>query len=253
MIASVKKALDILTLFHSKQPELTLTEIAGVMDLQKSSVYKLITTMVDAGFLEKDPYTNRYRLGLLILELSSSVVGNEDVRELARPVMEELSRRTGEIIHLSVLDGFDIVYLEKVGQAQPLTVATKIGGRAPAYCSAMGKVLLSGLTREELLETVGEVRLERLTANTITERTALVEELELVREKGFAIDDEEAFPGIKCVAAPVVSRDGRVIAAISATVPKQRMDAERTKSLSRMVTDAAGIISRKNIGVQIAT
>jgi DNA-binding IclR family transcriptional regulator len=252
MLTSVKKALDILTLFHTVGPELTLTEIARHMELHKSSVYKLIATMVEAGFLEKNRDTNRYRLGLLVLELSGSVLGSEDVRELARPVLEELSRETGEIIHLSMLDGADIVYLEKVGQAQPLTVATKIGGRAPAYCSAMGKVLLSGLTGEELSETLGGDNLRRFTPNTITELPALEAELDRVKRQGYAIDDEEAFPGIKCVAAPIVNREGSIIAAISATVPKQRMDDERMETLSRMVTEAAQRISEKNRGLRIA-
>jgi len=247
IITSVKKALEILKLFHTVVPELTLTEITSRMGLNKSSVYKLVTTMVESGFLEKDRTINHYRLGLFVLELSSKVVGSDDVRELARPVLEQLSRTTGEIIHLSTLEGADIVYLEKVGQAQPLTVATKLGGRAPAYCSAMGKVLLSGLSRAELERTIGPGPFEQYTPSTITELAALEEELDRVRRQGYAIDDEEAFPGIKCVAAPIRDGKERIIAAISATVPKQRMDPERTEELCMMITDAAEKITEKNI------
>jgi DNA-binding IclR family transcriptional regulator len=115
----------------------------------------------------------------------------------------------------------------------------------------MGKVLLSGLNRDELLETLGTAPLHRFTPNTIVDIQELKQELELVRDQGYAIDDEEAFPGIKCVAAPIMNRQGHMIAAISATVPKQRMDTERIEILSRMVTEAAKRISEKNIGVQI--
>jgi DNA-binding IclR family transcriptional regulator len=247
IITSVKKALEILKLFHTVSPELTLSEITDHMGLNKSSVYKLVTTMVEAGFLEKDPVTNHYRLGLFVLELSSKVVGSDDVRELARPVLEQLSRKTGEIIHLSTLEGADIIYLEKVGQAQPLTVATKIGERAPAYCSAMGKALLSGLSRAELEKTLGPGPFKGYTPNTITELAVLEEELDRVRRQGYAIDDEEAFPGIKCVAAPVRDGEGGIIAAISATVPKQRMAPERTEELCKMITEAAEKITEKNI------
>jgi DNA-binding IclR family transcriptional regulator len=157
--------------------------------------------------------------------------------------MEELARETGEVIHLAVLDGSDIVYLEKKGQGQILTVATRVGGRNPAYASSMGKILLADLSESELKKVLGRGRLKKLTANTITEMPRLLEELARIREQGFALDNEETFPGIRCVGAPIRDSGGKVIAAVSVTVPAQRMSDDRVRELWRMVTGTARMIS----------
>jgi DNA-binding IclR family transcriptional regulator len=172
-------------------------------------------------------------------------MGRYDVRDLARPFMEKLARRTGEVIHLSILDGNEIVYLEKKGEGQVLTVATKVGARNPAHASAMGKVLLAGLPRGELHDVLDSRPLTRFTANTITEIPRLVEELERIRGQGFAIDDEETFPGIRCIAAPVRNRKGGIVAAISATVPKQRMGQQRMNQIRKAIVETAGLISNQ--------
>ena len=250
-ISSVKKALDLLELFTVEQPELSLTELSSHMELHKSSIYRILSTLAAAGFVEKDRITNKYRLGLIFLELANNVLNRYDFRDWVKPYLEELAEKTGEIIHLAILDGIDIIYLDKNGQAQPLTVATKIGGRSPAYSSAMGKTLLAGLTRQELTKRLGQVSLKKMTANTITEMDRLMVELEKVKHQGFAIDNEEAFIGIRCVAAPLKRKDGAVIAAISATVPKQRMGKERMGQMSQMVKETAQLISERCVKGQI--
>jgi IclR family acetate operon transcriptional repressor len=159
--------------------------------------------------------------------------------------MEELARETEEVIHLAVLDGADIVYLEKKGQGQILTVATRVGGRNPAYASSMGKILLADLSEPELKAILGRGKLKKLTPNTIDEITKLIEELAVIREQGFALDNEETFPGIRCVGAPIRNARGRVIAAVSVTVPAQRMDDKRIRELWRLVTNTARMISER--------
>lgn len=159
--------------------------------------------------------------------------------------MEALARVTGEIVHLSILDKSDIVYLEKKGGGQTLTVATKVGGRNPAHASAMGKVLLSGLSPEEFGQILPVASLTRLTPRTISEKGELIKELERVRDHGFAVDDEESFPGIRCVAAPIRAEDGRTVAAISVTVPKQRMGRQRVEEIRERVIETARLISAR--------
>jgi len=251
IISSVKKAMDLLKLFSNEQQELSLTELSSHMELHKSSVYRILSTLAAAGFVERDRVTNKYRLGLIFLELANYVLSRYDFRDQVKPYLEKLAEKTGEIIHLSILDEANIIYLDKKGRAQTLTVATKIGMRSPAYCSAMGKVLLAGLTRQELKKRLGQGSLKKMTVNTITEMDSLVEELEEVKRQGFAIDDEEAFPGIRCVAAPLKKTDGEVIAAISATVPKQRMGKERMGQMSQLVKETAQLISERCIKGQI--
>ncbi len=246
IINSVKNAIDLLMLFSVSRPELSLTEISSYIDLHKSSIHRTLSTLVLSGFLEKDKATSKYRLGLVFLELASQVLSRYDFRDQARPYLEGLADKTGEIFHLSVLNGADIIYLDKVGQGQPLTVATKIGGRSPAYCSAMGKVMLADVSLPELKRLLGDGPFPRATVNTITEMPRLIEELEKVKKQGFAVDDEEAFPGIRCIAAPLRNKNGKVVAAISATVPAQRMNGDRIEEICRMVTETARLISERD-------
>jgi DNA-binding IclR family transcriptional regulator len=168
-----------------------------------------------------------------------------DLKELATPFLEGLAAKTNEIIHLAVLDKNQIIYIDKRGKEQVLTVATRIGGRHLAYCSAMGKVLLAGLPQERLNEVLAMGPLRRFTPTTITQVLILRKELERVQKQGFAIDNEESFAGIKCVAAPIGNNQGEVVAAISATVPKLRMGKERTKELIQLVTQCAQRISER--------
>jgi DNA-binding IclR family transcriptional regulator len=243
VLSSVSKALTLLDAFTAEKPELTLSELARRAGAHKSSAFRLLATLEAHGFVEKSPSGRGYRLGWKPLELSGRLLGRYELRELAAPHMEELAQKSGEIVHLSILDGAEIVYLEKRGRSQPLTVSTTVGGRSPAHASAMGKVLLAGLQAEEAQRLLGSRPLKRFTPTTITDRRRLGRELEAIRRQGFALDNEEAFPGIRCVAAPLRGRAGRVLAALSLTVPAQRMGARRQAELKDLVTDTAARIS----------
>ena len=243
VLSSVSKALTLLDAFTAEKPELTLTELARQAGAHKSSAFRLLSTLEAHGFVEKSPSGRGYRLGWKPLELSGRLLGRYELRELAAPHMEELAQKSGEIVHLSILDGAEIVYLDKRGRSQPLTVSTTVGGRSPAHASAMGKVLLASLQPGEVLRLLGGRPLKRFTPTTITDRRRLGRELEAIRRQGFALDNEEAFPGIRCVAAPLRGRAGRVLAALSLTVPAQRMGARRQAELKDWVTDTAARIS----------
>ena len=239
--------MDILMLFAADESALTLSEISARIDLHKSSVLRTLSTLAASGILEKDTETGAYRLGLLILELAGKVLDSYDFLEQAGPYLEQLAFETGEIIHLSILDRGEIIYLDKKGEAKPLTVAARIGGRHPAYCSAMGKVLLSGLSPAEVESALGPGPYVRMTPNTIIDPAQFGQILECIRQDGYAIDDEEAFPGIRCVAAPIKGQKGEILAAISATVPIQRMDKKRTMEICVLVKDAAQKISKRSV------
>jgi DNA-binding IclR family transcriptional regulator len=244
-LSSVKKSLQVLQAFSAEHTERSVTEISRLLNAHKSSVSRILATLAAEGFVEKNLTNNRYRLGLKLLDLANLVLGRYELRELAGPYMEDLARATDEIVHLSVLDRSDIVYVEKKGRGQTLTVATKVGGRNPAHASAMGKVLLAGLSPHELGEIIVGGSLTRLTPRTIGEKGELVKELERVRDIGFAVDDEESFPGIRCVAAPVRSENGRTVAAISVTAPKQRMGKQRVEEIRERVIETARLISAR--------
>ena len=241
VLSSVSKALELLETFTAEKPELSLSELARRIGAHKSSAFRLLSTLEAHGFVQRSQTGRGYRLGWKPLELAGRL--RYGLRELAAPFLEELAGRSGEIVHLSVLDGTQIVYLDKHGRSQPLTVSTRVGGRSPAHASAMGKALLAGLSAAELRRLLGGRRLARFTPNTITDARRLARELEAIRRQGFALDDEEAFPGIRCVAAPLRDREGRVLAAVSVTVPAQRMGARRQAELKNWVMDTCGRIS----------
>ncbi len=155
LLSSVSKALTLLDAFTAEKPQLTLSELARRAGAHKSSAFRLLSTLEAHGFVEKSPAGRGYRLGWKPLELAGRLLGRYELRELAAPFMEELAKKSGEIVHLSILDGSQIVYLDKRGRSQPLTVSTTIGGRSPAHASAMGKVLLAGLPAAELQRVLG--------------------------------------------------------------------------------------------------
>jgi DNA-binding IclR family transcriptional regulator len=244
-LSSVKKALKILQTFSDDRTELGVTQISELVKSHKSSISRILMTLGVEGFVEKNPLTHKYRLGMKLVELGGRALSRFDLKEHTAPLLEELAQKTNEIIHLSILDKNEIVYVDKKGEGQVLTIATKIGGRNPAYACAMGKVLLSGLSPQELTEVLAFRPLVRFTPTTITEIPKLRKELEKVRRQGFAVDNEESFPGIRCVAAPIQDKKGRMIAAISATIPTMRMGRERMKEIRDLVLETARRISER--------
>ncbi len=244
-LSSIKKALKILQIFSQESPELGVTEISKVLGVHKSSISRIIGTLASEGFLEKNSSNNKYHLGLKLLDLGNRVLNRFDLRDHATPFMEALAKKTGEIIHLSILDKNEIVYLDKKGEGQALTVGTKVGGRNPAHASSMGKVLLAGIPRDDLMDVLSLGPLLPRTSSTITGIPELLKELEKVRKQGFALDNEESFPGIRCVAAPIFDRRGKVVASLSVTAPKQRMRQERMKEVKKLVIETSRSISRR--------
>jgi IclR family KDG regulon transcriptional repressor len=245
LLSSLTRAFSILDAFSVERPQLSLAQIANLAGIHKSSAFRLLATLEAHGFVEKSPVGHGYRLGWKLGELAGRLLGRYELRELAATDMEELARKSGEIVHLSILDGAEIVYLEKKGRSQPLTVSTTVGGRSPAHASAMGKVLLAGLAEGEMRRLLRGVSLRRFTVTTITDRRRLAEELSAIRRQGYALDNEETFPGIRCVAAPLRDRAGRVVAALSVTAPTQRMGARRQAEIRQWVTDTAARISER--------
>jgi DNA-binding IclR family transcriptional regulator len=245
VLSSVSKALTLLDAFTAEKPELTLSELARRVGAHKSSAFRLLSTLQAHGFVQRSPAGHGYRLGWKLVELAGRLLSRHELRELAAPFLEELAERSGEIVHLSVLDRGEIVYLDKRGRSQPLTVSTTIGGRSPAHASAMGKVLLAGLPAGEVERQLGPQPLLRFTPTTITDRRRLAQELAAILEQGYALDKEETFPGIRCVAAPLRNGEDQVLAAINVTAPTQRMGARRQAEIRKWVTDAAARISER--------
>ncbi len=237
-IKVLDKALQILDLFVDRGGDLTLTQIHELLHFNKVSTFRILKNLEGAGYLEKDPDSARYRLGLKAYRLGSAAEPHARLRILVRPTLEELNRRTNETVHLAVLHQGEVLYLDKIEGRQTIRVITRVGMKLPAHCSGVGKVLLSDLPEESLDAFIRQMGLPGFTPNTITAPEALKRELARVRRQGFALDNEEIEEGLKCVSAPVRDAAGRILAAISISAPKERFDRERD-NYTRLVMDAA--------------
>ncbi len=177
-IKVLDKTLKILELFDKRGKELTVTEINDLLSLNKTSTFRIIKNLEDAGYLEKDSDTLRYKLGLKIYYLGSLAEPNSTTRKIGRPFLENLNDQCGETVHLAVLHQGEALYLDKIEGKKTIRVITSIGMKLPAHCSALGKTLLAALSEETLENIIKEKGLSRFTGNTITAPNALKAELE---------------------------------------------------------------------------
>ncbi len=210
------KSFSILQAFRHPGEGLTSHELSRRANLPKASGHRLVQTLEEVGALVRGS-NGRYRLGMLLLSLSHNVAVKELLLEVGRPLLIELSARLDMTIHLGMLENDMVYYLHKVATPTSFVSHTRCGARLEAYCSGLGKVLLAALQEDELESFILEGELVALTPHTITDRSALRQELEKVRRQGFAIDDCEARMDTRCVAVPVRDQSGKVLAAISAT------------------------------------
>ena len=223
---SVMKAFAILKAFHDPEEWVTACELSRRANLPEASGYRLIQTLEDIGAVVRGP-RGRYRTGLLLLSLSRNVTVSELLRDASQALMNECSERLGLTLHLGVLEQGMVTYVAKVVPAGAFPVYTKVGGQLEAYCSGLGKVLLAFLPDEQMESVVMDGALVALTPHTITSAQALRTELKRVREQGYALDDRENQADMRCIAVPVSDREGRAVAALSASGDAQQMTPER--------------------------
>lgn len=214
-VEALARGLDILGLFSPQNTSLSLMEVASQLELNKSTVFRLVSTLESMGYLERDPQTRRYRPSLKILHLGYTVINSLEVRQVARPHLESLSRELEETVSLCVLDGDHVVYVDRVRNKSIVGVLLKIGSRIPAHSATVGKVLLADLTPGELDTFLNSAALTPCTSRTISEREALVAELSKVRKNGYAICDGELAIGLRAAGAPIYDHEQKAIAAIN--------------------------------------
>lgn len=243
-IGSVQRALDILNLFDSQSPELGTTEIARALDLHKSTVASLVYTLEANSYLVQNPDTRKYRLGLKLAERASAMLEQVEIRRVALPVLQELRDRWNETVNMAVVDGSDIVYIERFLGTKALGMRSEVGNRAPAHSTALGKAILACYPPERIRSFIKQYGLPRITARTITDPDKFCAELEKIREQGFAVDDEENEIGGRCVAVPVFDHTGQAVAAISISAPTARLPMSQVSEAGAMVRETARTISR---------
>jgi DNA-binding IclR family transcriptional regulator len=241
---TVAKAIGILDILASKADVgISLAELSSLIDMPKSSTHRYLATLQELRLAERID-GDRFCLGTKLIELAGSFLVHSDLRNESQAILNELAEKTGETIHLAVPSGTEVVYIAKVESKHALGMFSHIGARLPMYCTALGKAILAFGSNDHLLAVITE-SLKPRTPNSIISAQALEAELSLTRSRGYAIDDEENEIGIRCVGAPIFDFTATPIAAISISVPRERMDQERCTILGSLVREAAQMVSRR--------
>jgi DNA-binding IclR family transcriptional regulator len=221
-------------------------ELCDKTGLHKSTLYRLLEVLRAHRLICLDEASGSYYLGLRLFELGSIAMRRLNLDRLAQPVLQKLAEQTGETAHLAVLDGSDILAIAKVESRSSLQIRSTTGYRTPAYSSAVGKVLLTGLTGEELDEYFVKTPLVPFTRATITSAARLRAELKTIVEQGYALDHEEHEEGVRCVAAPVRDHTGQIVAGMGVLAPSIRLTGnKRTAEVARMTIAAAATLSSR--------
>ena len=223
-LTSVRNAARVLRAFSRAGQELGITELARQLGLGKSTVHRLVTTLTAERLLERGSTPGRYRLGLVLYELGSNVTEHVDLHQAALPVIATLRHETGEMVHVAVLDGLEVVYVERLESHNLLPVFRQVGHRLPAHWTSSGKILLAALPPDEL--------------------SRLLAELAAVAKRGWAQNQEEGHRGIVSVGAPIRGRDGTVMASVSVVGDSARMRAMMRRDTT-LVVESARVISRR--------
>lgn len=239
-VAAVQRALRILQCFNADELELGVTEVAAAVGLHKATAHRLLATLESEGFLRRTD-GKKYRLGLCAYQLG--LLASPDLEE-RRAIQEELGRlatATGETAHFAILDGSQVLYVEKVEGSHRLRMPSAVGRRVPAHCTALGKVILASMTEHERLQVLAELGWERYTNNTFTEPSAFLAELESVRVQGVAFDRQEFEEGLSCIGTAVPSDSGSVVGAVSISGPSTRFDTYADRYIAELTETAAAI------------
>jgi DNA-binding IclR family transcriptional regulator len=237
------RALGILEVLSAEGPDLSLGEVSEKLGLHKSTAHRLIMVLERYKLIERNSVNGRYRLGLKLFEFGTRAVSQLDLRERARPFLERLVLETSETVHLCILDETEVVYLDKVEPARSVRMASSVGRRNPAYCTAVGKAIMAYLPEPQVEAIIHKQGLKSVTANTITSLHELKAELAAIRERGYAVDNEEIEEGVRCVGCVVRNFSGEPVAAISVSGPAFRVTRDKVKSLSHPVIAAAKALS----------
>jgi DNA-binding IclR family transcriptional regulator len=244
---AVERALSILELAGASEGGFTNSQISHRLGLPKSSASYILRTLERRGYLERDAESGRYRLGLRVLALGRHALGGHEIGRLAQPVLRSVIDRTHLTAHLAVLDRGEAVYIEKAEAPGFIRMDTWVGRRMNVHSTSVGKALVAYLRTEEVEAIMREHGLPKRTPKTITSLTRFLVELGKVRQRGYAIDDEENSLGARCVAVPVFGPTGEVEAALGVTGTTTQIEHSSVPKLAELLKDAARRISRQLI------
>jgi len=241
-VRSILRATAILDAFRDR-PSMGVTELAKSLKLHKSTAHRLLSTLEGAGYVTQDLQSERYTLGLKVLDLARAFLPQQDLRTHALPVMRRLMQKTGETVILGILMDLQVVCIETVVSPRPISVGRLTGVRVHPHVSSMGKIMLAQLGPDVTERLIREKGLPRLTAKTITNPDEFRRHLDQVRRRGYAVNDEEEDVGLKCLATPIWNRSREVVAALSVAGPAPRLEKPAIERIAVNLRAAADEIS----------
>ena len=241
-IASLEKGIRILELLAA-HGELSVTKVAELMDTIRAGSHRFIATLRDLGYVEKTE-SNKYQATLKVLQVAMKVANRFEIRRIARPYMQKLSLKYRETINLGFFNGVEIIHIDKIDSHEILRMDSDLGEKAPAYCTGLGKAILAFLSDYERDAYLDNTVFVANTPNTIIKREDFLQELSAVRQKGYAVDDEELARGLRCVAAPVFDHDNHPAYAVSISGPAMRLTHRVVENIKESVLEVSKELSR---------
>ncbi|HRU39499.1 MAG TPA: IclR family transcriptional regulator [Candidatus Goldiibacteriota bacterium] len=243
-VQSVERTLDIIETLSEYKTGVGVTTLSKELKLHKSTVHRLLTTLMLRKYVEQDGETSKYKLGMRLFELGNAVLSKLDIRQHAMPYLRQLWRTTGETIQLAIVDQFKVLYVDVLETLERVGVKSNVGERVPLHCSAPGKIWLATLPDERLGEVLKLIKFEPFTPYTIENVEKLKLSIAQAKENGYAVDNQENSADLVSVAAAVRNYRGRVIACVAITAPALRMSEDRVKEMGFNVKSTAEKISQ---------
>lgn len=242
-IKSIVKAARVINMLADAGEPLSLAQMAANMAISKSTLHGIISTLVDMKFVVQEQHSMRYWLGTRLFEIGNAISSQWNVRKIAYPFIQQIVAEVGETVHMAILDDYEVLYINKQESTSSIRIVTDIGVKLPAHSTGLGKALLSGKSNFELQYMVKNKGLPKHTEFTITDFESLCKEMELIRSRGYATDEQEFVEGLRCVAVPVFDHSGEIIAALSVSGPVSRMNDDKFEHCRESLLKAAAQIS----------
>jgi IclR family transcriptional regulator, KDG regulon repressor len=225
-VQSLERALTILNKLSEYPDGIQITRLSEQVGLTKSTIHRLLATLSSMNYVVKDEETDKYKLGLQVLFLSRNLLNNSDIVTVSKPFLEKLSQEVNETVHLCIEDRGEVVYIDKIESTQTIRMYSRVGSRAPMYCTGVGKILLSDKNPDVFEEIVSKINFIPKTPSTITSKEQFIEEIEKVKSQGYALDNAENEIVLRCIAAPIFDHKGKIIASFSISGPSNRVTLE---------------------------
>jgi IclR family pca regulon transcriptional regulator len=245
-VQSLAKGFRVLEAFTSQEPELTMAEVARLAGVDNATAFRFLNTLVEIGYVDRVPDTRKFRLALKVLDLGFNAIARSDLRTRARPILRGLVGEMNEAASIGVLDKADVIYVERIQAGLVrLGVDIRIGSRVPAYSTAIGHAILAWHSRSDQISILQSQPRRQLTATTTTDLDALLARLEQVKQRGYAVSDQETVSGLYVLAAPILDTDGIPLAGLSIAAPAFQTNLKDFEAAgARPVVQAAQALSR---------